>query len=137
MPYGYNRVKGAMLIYPMVSPDYANCELYDKAWKNLLCCEEPTKEQLDAVNIERHVDADSAPAFILHAFTDPVVDVRNAMMLGKAYAEAGIPCELHVYPEGTHGFSLANEVSAEGRSEFVDQRLAEWVRLAAQWANTL
>ena len=137
MPYGYNRVKGAMLIYPMVSPDYSNCETYDRAWGNLFACENPTPEQLNEAAIERHVDADSSPAFILHAFTDPVVDVRNALVLGKAYAEAGVPCEIHVYPEGTHGFSLANEVSAEGHSEFMDQRLAEWVRLAAEWAKTV
>lgn len=137
MPYGYNRPKGAMLIYPMISPDYSNCETYDKAWRNLLVCENPAKEQLNEAAIERHVDTNSVPAFVLHAFTDPVVDVRNAMILGKAYADAGVPFEMHIYPKGTHGFSLANEVSADGNSKFVNQRIAEWVHLAAEWAKTL
>ena len=137
MPYGYNRPKGAMLIYPMISPDYSNCEKYDRAWGTLLGCEKPTPEQLNEAAIERHVDADSTPAFVVHAFTDPVVDVRNVMILGKAYAEAGVPFEMHVYSDGTHGFSLANDVTANGKPEFINQRIAEWVRLATEWADTL
>ena len=137
MPYGYNRPKGVMLIYPMISPDYSNCGAYGRAWGRLLGCENPTKEQLNEAAIERHVDADTAPAFIMHTFNDPVVDVRNVMILGKAYAEAGVPFEMHVYPDGPHGLSVANDITANGRPTHVNKRVAEWVRLAADWAMTL
>ncbi|MBR7112509.1 MAG: alpha/beta hydrolase [Clostridia bacterium] len=137
MPYGYNRPKGVMLVYPMISPEYSNCEGYTKAWGTLLGCEEPTREQLNEAAIERHVDADTAPAFIVHTFNDRIVDVRNAMILGKAYAEAGVPFEMHVYPDGPHGFSIANEIIARGRVSHIKPRIAEWVRLAAEWAQTL
>ena len=137
MPYGYNRPKGAMLLYPMISPDYSNCDGYTRAWGTLLGCESPTREQLNEAAIERHVDADSAPVFVAHTFNDPVVDVRNVMILGKAYAEAGVPFEMHVFPDGTHGLSLANSVTARGRADNVNPRFADWVRLATDWVQTL
>ena len=83
------------------------------------------------------MDSDTAPAFIVHTFNDRIVDVKNAMILGKAYAEAGVPFEMHVYPDGPHGFSIANEIIARGRVSHIKPRIAEWVRLAAEWAQTL
>ena len=137
MPYGYNRPKGTLLIYPMISPDYSNCEGYTKAWGTLLGTESPTREQLNEAAIERHVDADTVPAFIVHTFTDRVVDVRNVMVLGNAYAEAGVPFEMHVYPDGPHGLSLGNAITAKGKESMLKPRFAEWVRLAAEWMQTL
>jgi len=137
MPYGYNRPKGVMLMYPMISPDYSNCDRYTSAWKTLLCTDAPSEAQLRMASIEKNVDADSSPAFILHTFTDPVVDVRNAMALGMAYSEAGVPFEMHIYPEGPHGLSVANATSAWGKPAYINSRVAEWVRLATEWANTL
>jgi acetyl esterase/lipase len=127
MPYGYNKPKGAMLIYPMTSPDYSNCERYTKAWGTLLGCENPTQEQLDSAAVEKHVDADSVPAFIMHTYTDPTVDVRNVMVLGKAYAEAGIPFEMHVFPNGGHGLGLAKNNPAA----------AQWAELCRDWLKRL
>lgn len=137
IPYGYNKPKGVMLIYPMISPDYSNCEKYTHAWETLLGCENPPKERLDMAAVEKHADADSAPIFLAHTFNDPIVDVRNAMALGKVYAEAGVPFEMHIYPDGPHGLSVANETSARGRPGYINPAFAEWVRLAAAWAETL
>ena len=137
MPYGYNRPRGVMLIYPMISPDYSNCDGYTRAWGTLLGCESPTREQLNEAAIERHVDADTVPAFIMHTYTDRIVDVRNVMVLGKAYAEAGVPFEMHVFPKGPHGLAVANGITARGKASLSNPRVAEWVRLANDWVNTL
>ena len=118
-------------------PDYSNCEKYTHAWETLLGCENPPKERLDMAAVEKHADADSAPIFLAHTFNDPIVDVRNAMALGNAYAEAGVPFEMHIYPDGPHGLSVANETSARGRPGYINPAFAEWVRLAAAWAETL
>ena len=135
IPYGYNKPKGVMLLYPMISPDYSNCKIYTHAWETLLGCENPSKELLDMAAVEKHVDADSAPIFLAQTFNDPIVDVRNAIVLGKAYAEAGVPFEMHIYPDGPHGLSVANKTSARGRLGFINPAFAEWVRLAADWAE--
>ncbi len=137
MPCGYNKLKGVMLIYPMISPDYSNNEKYITAWESLCDCKITDKEKLHRASVERHVDADSTPAFIVHGFNDKTVDLRNSLALGNAYAEAGVPFELHVYPNAPHGFSLANAITANGKPKYELPVVAEWLRMAAEWAETL
>lgn len=134
MPYGYNKPKGVMLLYPVISPQYQN---HIKSFLNLWCSDTPTKEQLDAAAIEQHVDGDSAPAFILHTANDQVVDVRNSLTVANAYAVAGVPFELHVYPDAPHGVALGNAITAGHTAKFNNPAIAEWVRMAAYWADAL
>ena len=130
MPYGYNKPRGVMLIYPVID---------DHMWSlcNLWCTDTPTEEQLDAVKISRHVDADSTTAFIMHTFNDQIVDVRNALALAASYTNANVPFEMHIYPDAPHGSALANAITAGKTAKFNNPSIAEWVRLAANWANTI
>ena len=134
MPYGYNKPKGMMLVYPVISPKY---EKHFASFQNLLGSTEPTEEQLQRVAIEAHVDEDSVPAFIVHTTDDRTVDVRNTLTLASAYANIRKPFELHVYPSGEHGFALANTVTSGGNARMENEALAEWVRHAAVWADDL
>ncbi|MBE6584204.1 MAG: alpha/beta hydrolase [Ruminococcaceae bacterium] len=134
MPRGYNKPRGVMLIYPVIS---ARLKHHFGSFQNLWCCDEPTEEQKARTSIEENVDADSAPAFVMHTADDPSVDVRNALLLGEAYSRAGVPFEMHIYPHGPHGIALANSLTDRGNPDFNNERIAEWVRLAAEWANEL
>ena len=134
MPYGYNKPKGVMLIYPVISPDYQN---HIASFRNLWCSDTPTEEQLHAASIERHVDADSSPAFIMHTANDQIVDVRNALSLANAYSLSGVPFEMHIYPDAPHGSALANAITAGTNPKWNNPAIAEWVRLAANWAETV
>ena len=134
MPEGYNKPRGVMLIYPVISPKFQN---HIKSFRNLWCTDTPTEEQLSAAAIEEHVDADSAPAFILHTANDQVVDVRNALTVADAYARAAVPFELHIYPDAPHGVALANEITWQTVEKWKNASIAEWVRLAANWADSL
>ena len=134
MPYGYNKPKGVMLIYPVISPDY---EHHIASFRNLWCSDAPSEEQLHAAAIERHVDADSAPAFIMHTANDQVVDVRNALSLANAYSLCGVPYEMHIYPDAPHGSGLCNRITSGGNPKWENPAIAEWVRLAANWAETV
>ena len=133
MPYGYNKPKGIILAYPVVSPKFKK---HITSFRNLWCTDTPTDEQLQAAAIEEHVDKDSAPAFIMHTANDQLVDVRNALVLANAYATAEVPFEMHIYPNGPHGMALANSVTDCGKPERNDPAVAEWVRHAAIWAET-
>ena len=133
MPYGYNKPKGIMTIYPVVSPKFKN---HITSFRNLWCTDTPTEEQLYAAAIEEHVDGDSAPAFIMHTANDQLVDVRNSIVLADAYAKAQIPFELHIYPDGPHGIALASAITSEGKPKLENAAVAEWVRHAAVWAET-
>ena len=134
MPYGYNKPKGMMLVYPVISPRFKK---HFASFQNLLCCDEPADEQLRRVAIDEKVDEDSVPAFIVHTADDRAVDVRNTLALASAYADRGKPFELHVYPHGEHGFALANRITSGGNLRMENDALAEWVNHAAVWANHL
>ena len=134
MPYGYNKPRGVMLIYPVISPQFQH---HIKSFQNLWCTDTPVKEQLDAAAIEQHVDADSAPSFIMHTANDQTVDVRNALTVATAYSVAEVPFEFHIYPDAPHGVALGNPITAGTTPKFNNPAIAEWVRLAANWAETL
>lgn len=133
MPFGYVKPMGVMLIYPVISA----VEPYSHFGSsyNLLATKEPTEEQKLSVSIEKHVDADSAPAFIVHTSNDQIVDVRNSLALGAAYREAGLKFELHVFPNGPHGWGLGTPVTSVGKEKFIIPAASEWVRMATVWAD--
>ncbi len=134
MPYGYNKPFGVMLLYPVISSKY---EYHFQSFRNLFCTDTPTSEQLSAASIEKHVDSESAPAFIMHTADDNVVDVNNSLDCARAYAAAGVPFELHIYPHGPHGIALANGLTALGNPDYINEDVAKWVDLAVRWANNL
>lgn len=135
IPYGVNKPTGAMLIYPVISGTLA--KTHSGTFRNLLCTDTPSPEELAMCSIENHVDADSAPAYIMHTVTDQAVYVGNALTVAKAYAEAGLQFEMHIYPDAPHGVALGNPITAGHNEKWNNPAIAEWVRTAAAWADSL
>ena len=135
MPYGYNKPKGIMPIYPVITSDPRWS--HPGSFKNLLCKDDPTEEELARVSLERHVDADSSPAFIVHSQHDQIVDVHNSLLLATAYTEVGVTFDMHIYSHIPHGAGLGNRITWHGHEHFLHASYSEWVRLAAAWAETL
>ncbi len=133
MPYGYNKPKGTMLIYSVIS-DSNHSGSFRNLWATAAA---PSEEQLRISEIDRNIDADSAPAFIMHTVTDEVVSVNGALNAAKAYAKAGVPFELHVFPDAPHGVALGNAITECGKAKYNEPAIAEWVRMAAYWAEHL
>lgn len=132
---GVNKPTGAMLIYPVVS---GNPEIYHGgSFKNLWNCEQPTDEQLEYASLEKHIDQNTAPMFIMHTSNDQLVDVRNSLRLGEALKAAGHTFEMHIYPKAPHGVALGNEITALGRDYHINTAIAKWVKQAAFWADQL
>ena len=133
-PDGYWRPNGMILSYPVITGG-------DKAHKgsfyNLIGTTEPTDEQLDTYSLEKHVCNTTPPAFIWHTASDTCVPVYNSLYLASAYADAGVPFELHVFPHGVHGLSLANEQTCSGKDTFIVPHLQCWMELAIRWAMAL
>lgn len=130
--YGENRPRGVMLIYPVISAEH-----HDISFHNLLCSDEPSQAELERCSVERHVDGDSSPAFLLHTANDPVVDVKNSLVLAQAYADAGVPFEMHIYPDGPHGVALGNRITRCGVEKYENAAIAQWVSHAVTWADSL
>ncbi len=72
---------------------------------------------------ELNVTSDTPPAFIWHTATDSGVPVHNSINLALALANNGVPCEMHIFPEGPHGLGLA------GGNPVVGQ----WPALCQKW----
>lgn len=135
MPFGYNRPTGMMPIYPVISG--VDEGRHFGSFKNLLCTDEPTEEQLEMTSIERNVDENAVPAFIMHTSNDNVVNVRNALLLAEAYAKVGKTFELHIYPDAPHGAALSNKITSGGKEKFENPEIAKWVAQAAAWAESV
>ena len=132
MPYGYNKVRGAILSYAVITAGkYAHRGSID----NILAMnhsENADQALLDSVSIEKRVDKDTVPMFVWHTAPDTTVPVQNSLMLCQALADNGIPFELHVYPTGGHGISLATDVV--GSPNAIASR---WVDDAFRFVNSL
>ena len=132
MPFGYNKPTGIMLIYPVISADF-----HEFTFKALLNKDQITDEDNKMCSIEKNVDENSAPAFILHTVTDQVVDVHNSLAVAKAYADINKPFEMHIYPEGPHGVALGNKITRNGIPGYENAAIAKWIEHAAMWAESI
>ena len=54
-------------------------------------------------------------------------------MLSEALVDAGVPFELHVFPEGPHGISLATRRTSGGKPELENKTDAQWIDLCTDW----
>ena len=68
------------------------------------------------------VDGSTPMAFIVQS-EDDCFHVENSLAYAAALKRAGVPFELHVYPDGVHGYGLRNRFAA----------VSAWSRLAEQW----
>jgi len=74
------------------------------------------------------VDRNAPPTFILHAADDETAPFEGSVRMFQALRHAGAPSELHVFPEGGHGFGIAR---ATGRPVGV------WPELFLAWLGAL
>ena len=58
------------------------------------------------------IDSKTPPVFLAHAADDATVPVEGSQRMHDALKAAGAPAELHVFPDGGHGFGIAR---ARGR----------------------
>lgn len=134
MPYGYNKPTGILPIYPVIS---ANVPTHMDSFRNILGTQEPNAEELSRYSLELRVDEKSSPAFICHTSTDTAVPSYNALCFAKAYADANIPYELHIFKESPHGMSLANEITWDGNPERINKSCQTWTNLAKLWMEDI
>ena len=133
MPYGYNKPSGMMLVYPVISADPTFGHM--DSFYNLLGSQQPMEEMLAQTSIEKNVTKDAVPAYIVHTSNDQLVNVKNALVLANAYADAGKMFELHIYPNGPHGMALGNAITANNEVAWIDECFANWIENAVKWAE--
>ena len=127
----YIRPNGMILGYAVITA-------FNKAHKGsvhkLANKDNPTDEELNAFSLEKHVAADTCPAFVWHTADDAGVPVENALYMCEALSANKIPFELHVFPHGEHGISLATPEVAP-KDEMIMPYVGRWFDFSVQWLN--
>jgi acetyl esterase/lipase len=92
----------------------------------------------DFFSLEKHAGPDTPPAFIWHTAADELVPARNSLLFAEALLRSGVPVELHIFPRGPHGLSLATpEVDEPEAGRLSDVHVARWFDLCVEWLNAL
>ncbi len=127
-----NKPCGMILGYPVItSGSYA----HKGSFINLIG-EDADSELTELVSVEKQICHDTPPAFIWHTFTDKSVNVKNALLLAEALADNNISTELHIFPEGPHGLSLANgSVKKDYNGEYSECQA--WIEMSIRWIKEL
>ncbi len=84
------------------------------------------KDQADKIAPELPVNAQTPPTFIVMT-QDDGIRVETAMFYSLALKNAKVPCELHVYPSGGHGYGLRPS----------EHTVTTWPQRAAEWLGKL
>jgi len=92
----------------------------------------PAEDLLDTLSPALHITEQTPPMFIWATAADNMVPVENSTRLASALAQEGIPFEIHVFEEGMHGLSLADQSTA-GALHNINKDAAKWIGLAEAW----
>ena len=111
-----------MLIYPVITFDK---KYYHGGSKNALVGENAKQETVDYFSNNLQVTKDTPSTFLVHTADDKAVPVANSILFYEALIKQKVPAEMHLYPEGGHGYSFA---IGKGRLEGWTDRLYEWIR---------
>lgn len=111
-----------VLIYPVITMKLSYTHKGSR--KNLLG-ESPEQHLIDFYSTELHINKNTPPTFIVHATDDMSVPVENSILFYQGLRKEGIYTEMHIYPVGGHGFSLALSM---GHLQTWTDRLNEWIQ---------
>ena len=111
-----------VLIYPVISfGKYAHL-----GSRNNLLSPDTTASLINYYSNELQVDAQTPPAFLVHAKDDKAVPIENSEMYLAQLKKFGVAGELYVYEKGGHGFGMNNKTSD-----------VKWTALLTKWMQQM
>lgn len=133
MKKGDNRPRGVILSYPAASlmPGLR----HDLCTELILGKKDYTDEECAAYSLEKQVTEDTVPHFIWQTEEDDCVCVENSLVLAEALIAKRIPTELHIYPKGPHGMSVATKEVYCNTPQNIDPHVGSWVKAAVEWTQ--
>jgi acetyl esterase/lipase len=127
---GFPRPDGLILCYPVIS---AGAYAHEGSFRNLAGAGDRS-----IWSLEDHVGRQVPPCFLWHTVTDPDVPVQNSLLFAQKLSAAGVRYEMHLYPRGVHGLSLATpEVDQPEKGRLADPHIAGWMDLCGAWLESL
>lgn len=127
------RPNAAVLCYPVIVADQ---DAHRGSFVRLTGTEDTAEHT--KVDVLNWVSEKYPPTFLWHTFTDEAVPVQNSLRMGLALANAGVLTEMHIYPNGLHGLSLANTMTCSPQNRAMQQEeCTQWPALAARFLKNL
>ncbi len=100
----------SILIYPVISMDSSITHMGSRI--NLLG-EHPSDELVKKYSNELQVNNETPPAFLVGSMDDGTVPIQNSIDYALALKKYKIPCELHIYEKGGHGYGMGRSNGTE------------------------
>ncbi|MBR7104281.1 MAG: alpha/beta hydrolase [Lentisphaeria bacterium] len=75
-----------------------------------------------SLNKEFKVDKQTPPTLLIQTGDDPI-KVENSLSWYLALRRAGVPCEMHIWAKGGHGYALGQK----------KEQVSDWPRIALKW----
>ena len=131
---GENKPNAMILGYPAVNiPNYPGVNFMLQL---LTGRKDVTNEDAAYFSLENHITKQSPPVFMA-ATAEDMLTGFGALPVAKKYSDLGMPYELHVFQHGPHGYSVADETSADGSEEMLNPAFAQWHGLSVAWLHRI
>lgn len=111
----------SLLIYPVIS---FTDSLTHIGSRNNLIGKDASPEKIKEYSNELQVNEQTPPAFLVHAIDDGGVKKGNSVQYYEALQRNKVPAEIHLYPQGGHGFGMNNKTTSDSWME----RLKSWLK---------
>lgn len=92
-----------ILVYPVISMER---NLTHAGSRKRLLGDFPDELTVKYYSNDRQVTPQTPPTLLFHTGDDKTVDVDNTLLFYQALRHQHVPAEMHIYPEGDHGFVL-------------------------------
>jgi acetyl esterase/lipase len=93
---------------------------------------DPTEADYDALDLRKHVRPDMPRTFVWQTAADDTLRAYETADFVAALMRAGVACEFHLFQDGPHGISLADETSSS-EPRHVNAAASRWAELAQTW----
>jgi len=113
----------AGLIYPVITVRPPFDTTRTKFW---LVGAHATPDEARAWSVDSHVDGATPPVFLAQAVDDPIAAIDNSLIMFDALRRAKVPCEMHVFEKGGHGFGMGGPDSTDSTWPTL---FADWLRI--------
>ena len=111
-----------ILCYPVISSDEQIS--HRLSYSNLLG---DLYDEREKYSPELLVDETTPPAFFWHTAEDRCVNVMNSYRYAESLRNVCVPCEMHIFPFGTHGLALAPH----------NPHVSQWMALLREWLRVI
>ncbi len=116
-----------ILCYPVITTGE---KAHEGSFQALSGGDESLRELL---SLEKQVSDSTPPTFLWHTAEDAGVPVENSFLFGAALHENNIPFEMHIFPHGGHGQSIAEPYVNLDYPQALSPDCAKWTEYVIDW----